>query len=300
MLDPSDAGLSAPPKNEEDATISALNAGLLAYDNLSGCRAEISDVLCRFSTGQGFKTRTLYTNTDLTVVTVKIPVLLNGIEATVMRPDLLERSIKLRLPFIPAKKRQTEVDIWRAFSAVHPSCLGALLDAVSCGLRYLDTTRISDSPRMADFCRWVVACEASLPWAPGDFMKVYSAMQNDAASSLAENDSLASALVEWAEPIKPGTGYAITARNLLLALNSLVQDYPKDVRHWPSSPEALAHRLPRLAPTLRAHGVEVTRLQRTANGRPWEFWRGQRQLSLHLAQSKVDEAIEADGEPIAA
>ncbi|MDR3430048.1 bifunctional DNA primase/polymerase, partial [Silvimonas sp.] len=56
MLDPSDAGLSSPPKDEVDATVSAMHAGILAYDNLSGCRAELADVFCRFSTGQGYRT----------------------------------------------------------------------------------------------------------------------------------------------------------------------------------------------------------------------------------------------------
>ena len=37
MLDPSDAGLNSPPKDEVDATVAALHAGILAYDNLSGC-----------------------------------------------------------------------------------------------------------------------------------------------------------------------------------------------------------------------------------------------------------------------
>ena len=59
MLDPSDAGLNSPPKDETDATCPRLHTGILAYDNLSGCRAELADVFCRFSTGQGYRTRTL-------------------------------------------------------------------------------------------------------------------------------------------------------------------------------------------------------------------------------------------------
>jgi hypothetical protein len=82
LLDPSDAGLSAPPKDETDATVSALHAGILAYDNLSGCRADIADVFCRFSTGQGYRTRTLYENLSVTVASVKLPILLNGIDTT--------------------------------------------------------------------------------------------------------------------------------------------------------------------------------------------------------------------------
>ena len=76
-------GLYSPPKDETDATVSAMHAGILAYDNLSGCRAELADVFCRFSTGQGYRTRTFYENLGVTVASVKLPIMLNGIDATV-------------------------------------------------------------------------------------------------------------------------------------------------------------------------------------------------------------------------
>jgi hypothetical protein len=175
LLDPSVAALSAPPKDETDATVSALNAGILAYDNLSGCKANISDVFCRFSTGQGYKTRTFYENLGITVAAVKLPLLLNGIDATVMRGDLLELSIILKLPRIRPENRRTEQSIWADFAALHPGCLGVLLDAVSVGLANLPNTTLTDAPRTADFCTWVTACEKALPWKPGQFLVAYKA-----------------------------------------------------------------------------------------------------------------------------
>jgi hypothetical protein len=162
MLDPSDAGLSGPPKDEVDATVSAMHAGILAYDNLSGCRAEIADVFCRFSTGQGYRTRTFYENLGITIASVKLPILLNGIDSTVMRGDLLERAIMLKLPVITSSTRLTEQGIWTDFSILHPTCLGAILTVVSTGLRNLPNTTLTDTPRMSDFCTWVVACEPAL------------------------------------------------------------------------------------------------------------------------------------------
>lgn len=262
LLDPSDAGLSAPPKDEVDATVSALNAGILAFDNMSGCKAELSDVLCRFSTGQGYRTRTLYENLGITVASVKLPVLLNGIDATVMRSDLVERSISLKLPYVEPKNRKTESGVWEGFAKVHPACLGALLDAVSTGLRNLPNTTLTDAPRMSDFCTWVVACEPALPWQPGQFLTAYRGKQEDANIDLAEDDSVASAMVEWADAfITPGYGSQITAKDLLIQLNDITRDCPKDMRHWPASAGALAHRLVRLAPVLLAQGIEVRKLK---------------------------------------
>jgi len=282
LLDPSDAGLSAPPKDETDATVSALHAGILAYDNLSGCRAELADVFCRFSTGQGYKTRTFYENLGITVANVKLPILLNGIDATIMRGDLLERSIMLKLPRISPESRRTEQAIWSEFAAVHPLALGAVLDAVSTGLRNLPNTTLTDAPRMSDFCTWVTAGEPALPCKPGQFISAYTHKLEDATRELAENDPVGAALLEWADQhVKTGTGHEMTAKDLLIQLNDITRDYPKDLRHWPSNPEALAHRLVRLAPVLRAHGLEVRRLKRSNKARSrWEIWRLGSQHSL--------------------
>jgi hypothetical protein len=284
MLDPSDAGLNSPPKDETDATVSALHCGTLCYDNLSGCRAELADVFCRFSTGQGYRTRTLYETLGVTVASVKLPILLNGIDSTVMRADLLERCMTLKLPRIMAQDRLTEEGVWDTFTRLHPGCLGALLDAVSTGLRNLPNTKLTDAPRMSDFCTWIVACEPALPWKPGEFLSAYRGKLESANSDLVENDSTASAIVEWAErSLQPGISMEFVAKDLLVCLNDITRDYPKDLRHWPASPEALAHRLPRLAPVLRAQGIEVRRLPRTSKARSrWEIRRPGPQLPLFI------------------
>ena len=275
LIDPSDAGLSGPPKDETDATVSALNAGILAYDNLSGCKAELADTFCRLSTGQGYKTRTFYENLGITIASVKLPVMLNGIDSTVMRGDLLERSIILKLPLVTSKTRLTERGIWADFAGLHPGCLGGLLDAISTGLRNLPHTTLTDPPRMSDFATWVVACEESLPWNPGRFIAAYRGKMEDANRDLAENDSVASALVEWTEQnITQGCGARVTAKDLLIALNDLTGEVPKDFKSWPLSPEALAHKLVRLAPVLRSQGIDMRRLPRTKKSRSrWEIWR---------------------------
>jgi hypothetical protein len=282
ILDPSDAGLTAPPKDETDATVSAMHAGVLAYDNLSGCRAEMADVFCRFSTGQGYRTRTFYENLGITVASVKLPIVLNGIDGTVMRGDLLERSIMLKLPVVTSKTRLTEQGIWSDFSALHPACLGALLDAVSVGLRNLPNTTLTDTPRMSDFCKWVTACEPALPWKPGMFLTAYRRKLEDANTDLAEDDSVASAMVDWADAhLRVGASREMVAKDLLIQLNHLMADTPKDMRHWPASPGALAHKLVRLAPVLRAQGIEVRRLPRTRKARSrWEIRRTGPQLPL--------------------
>ena len=273
LLDLSDAGLTAPPKDETDCTVSALNSGIIAYDNMSGCRAELADVFCRLSTGQGYRTRTLYETLGVTVCSVKLPIILNGIDSTVMRGDLLERSIKLKLPSVTSRLEAR--NLWADFARVHAEVLGALLDAVACGLRNLPNTILPDLPRMSDFCTWVAACEPALPWKPGQFLTAYKGRMEEANRDLADNDPVASALVDWAEnSLMPGSALVRTATDLLNELNDVTSDSPKDMRRWPRDAQSLAHRLVRLAPVLRAQGIEMRRLRRTKKARSrWEIWR---------------------------
>src|SRR5262249_30548469 len=64
LLDPNTAPLRALPRENRDLFIAASNGHLLAFDNISGLRAWISDTLCRLATGGGFAARQLYTDQD--------------------------------------------------------------------------------------------------------------------------------------------------------------------------------------------------------------------------------------------
>ena len=269
FLDPSTAELAAPPKNEEDAVLSALNAGILAFDNMSGCRADFSDTLCRFSTGAAFRTRTFYSNTDITLITVKLPCLLNGIDAGVMRDDLLDRSIMLNLPYIAPAKRVSEEHVWSEFRRVHAACLGATLDAVVTGLRNLEKTTLPELPRMADFAVWVAACEPALPWEPGEFLKAFIGRQGEASAILIENHELAQAIRELVigENWIPEGGYAeVSLDDFYRKLNPMDENGRPQTKHdpkyWPQSAVALGRNLKRLQSLLRAGGIEITKMQR--------------------------------------
>ena len=60
LLDPHTASLRSLPRDTRDLYVAAINGHVLVFDNLSGVSTEISDALCRLSTGGGFSTRALY------------------------------------------------------------------------------------------------------------------------------------------------------------------------------------------------------------------------------------------------
>src|SRR5262249_25329977 len=91
LLDPNTAPLRALPREERELFIAGNNGHVLAFDNVSGLRDWISDTLCRLATGGGFAVRQLYTDQDEVLFDAARPVILNGIEDIVARPDLADR-----------------------------------------------------------------------------------------------------------------------------------------------------------------------------------------------------------------
>src|SRR5262249_53112681 len=95
------------------------------------------------------------------------------------RPDLADRSVFLTLDPIGEERGRPEEQLWAEFERERPRMLGVLLDAVAHGLRRLPAVQLGRHPRMADFARWVTACETAV-WSPGTFMAAYDGNRDEA------------------------------------------------------------------------------------------------------------------------
>ena len=253
LLDPNTAPLRTLPRNDRDIFIAANNGYVLAFDNVSALPTWLSDTLCRLATGGGFATRKLCTDQDEVLFDAARPVILNGIDDIVSRPDLADRSLFLMLEPIPEERRRPEAELRAAFEAERPRILGALFDAVVVGLRRLPETRLPKLPRMADFALWGTACEGAL-WPAGTFLSAYSGNREAAVEDVIDADPVAAAVrgvmavqVEWRG----------TASELLAALADVAGERIVKVKTWPESPRALASRLRRAATFLRKIGIEI-------------------------------------------
>jgi hypothetical protein len=263
LLDPNSAPLRSEPRDVRDIMIAAANGWTLAFDNLSHLPAWLSDALCRLATGGGLSTRELYTDADETLFFAQRPILLNGIEEMVTRPDLLDRALILHLPSIDPTKRRAEKEFWEAFEAVRPQILGALCDAVSMALMMQPSVHLHALPRLADFAQWATAAEPALGWPPGTFIQDYTANGATAHALTLETSPVAQPVLDLAE-----TGdWEGTASALLEKLNDFVTEQTRHQKTWPNSPQALSNALRRLAPTLTAEGVEVDWPKRTSSRR---------------------------------
>lgn len=253
LLDPNTAPLRALPREDRDLFIAATNGHVLAFDNVSGLPAWISDTLCRLATGGGFAVRQLYTDQDEVLFDAARPVILNGIEDIVTRPDLADRAVFLTLEPIPEERRRPEAELWAAFEVERPRILGALLDAVVEGVQRLPDTHLPKLPRMADFALWATACETAL-WPSGAFWAAYSGNRDEAVDSVIEADPIAAAIRTLVAERTEWTG---TASELLVVLGEITGERMAKAKTWPDSPRALAGRLRRAATFLRKIGIEI-------------------------------------------
>lgn len=266
LVDPNKADVRAEARDNRDVAIAAKNAHMIVLDNISHLSAQMSDALCRLSTGGGFSTRTLYTDDEETIFDGQRPIVLTSIADVANRPDLLDRSLMVRLQSIPERERRTEGELWREFAAAHAGLFGALLDAVSVALRnvYEIDHKVQSKPRMADAFIWALAAASALDVNPGAVAQAWNRTRDDAYASTIESSLIAGPLIRLVENTSPAwTG---TASAMQPALAGLVADATLRRREWPKSPKALAGQVRVIAPALRAAGVDHTEKREPGTG----------------------------------
>jgi len=251
LVDPNTAPLRSEPRDPRDLIIAATNSWVINLDNLSHLPTWLSDCLCRLSTGGGFGTRELYTDSEEVLFDAQRPVIINGIEELATRSDMLDRALILYLPRISDEKRKSEADFWKDFEEARPQLLGAVLDAVSTGLRNLSKIKLKESPRMADFAALATAAEPAFRVEGVSFAQAYKG-NRESANDLVLDASLVAQAVK--NLVADGS-FRGSATELLAALNHKVSDEMRREKSWPKDGRGLSNRLRRLAPNLRQVGV---------------------------------------------
>ncbi|MBX6772473.1 MAG: bifunctional 3'-5' exonuclease/DNA polymerase [Chloroflexi bacterium] len=260
LVDPAQPALRRPPREERDLAIAARACWVVAFDNLSHIPDWLSDGLCALATGGGFATRQLYTDFDEALFDAQRPVVLNGITDFISRDDLLDRVVSIELPRIPDERRRDEAALWADFRTRHAAMLGALLDTLAGALRERSALRLARLPRMADFARLAAAAERAEvgpEWseATSVFLRAYGAVRAEAHEQAIEASVVGPALLRWLrQTTLPWIG---TATDLLVELNSSVDERQTKTRGWPKTAHHLSSTLRRLAPALRHVGYFV-------------------------------------------
>ena len=96
-----------------------------AFENISKLTNSLSDILCRLATGGGWRTRTLFQNTDETLFEGARPIALEGIANFVSRGDFQDRAIIL--PLEPMSRYRTEQELNADFERQRAGIFGGRL-----------------------------------------------------------------------------------------------------------------------------------------------------------------------------
>jgi len=255
LVDPSAVSTRGKPDEKEwDVALSA--QWIVALDNLSTIPGWLSDALCRAVTGEGAIKRKLYTDADMSLISVRRVMIINGISTEITNADLAGRVITFELE--PITTYQDEVSLARRWREAHPRALGALLDQAAAVMLESEQTELDPVFRMSDFARIVATMDRVNNTHALD---AYRRRLETAALDVLHSDPVGIALLRFGQALQqPWEG---SLADLDRLLRESVGGKPGG---WPKGPVAWAVKLKRMGNPLQRAGILVQRGRRTKSG----------------------------------
>jgi len=252
ILDPRDDDLPSPPVRSEDLYALAASRYLVTLNNVSLLSTEISDDLCRLSDGGSLLKRRLYSDNDVFNVSLRRPIVLNGISVSPDRPDLLDRSLVIETLPIANEVRQPEEKIFADFKKALPRILAALFNSISGAIREFSYAP-KNLGRRADAESFIRrACKSgTMPFSEAVFTRIMLESDEGKVDELLSNSPVASKILEMKKTMYPF--WQGRAAELVSIVNG-GESRPISKYH-PQTPKALNSQLKRLAPLLRQEGI---------------------------------------------
>jgi hypothetical protein len=254
LIDPSRAHLKAFHRNTRELMISARQSRIQSFDNLSGLTNEESDALCRLSTGGSYSVKENYSDGDEYVINACRPIIISGVNSSVIRGDLADRVLNVELERLPQDIGYISDDkIKDEFDNLHPKLLGSICSIISVALKNYPNLKITNLPRMAKPSKWITAAESGLGWKHRHFIKEHSKNQKMIAGESCEQNSLIRAIISLLESIDSGK-FIGTSSYLFNCLNQNQNEQPAD---WPKTANSMSRMIKNLIPVLEKIGIKV-------------------------------------------
>jgi hypothetical protein len=203
--------------------------------------------------------RKLYSDQDVSILSVRRIVIINGIDATIHRADFARRIADFELEQIT--KIRSDSEVGTQWETVHPHALGALLDLTVQTLKRLPGTALAgpeESLTMGDFAHIAKAVDEQA-------IKLYVSRLGTAAADVVEADPFARAVIKFVGA-QPGGRWSGLASELVAAIPGS-GPLPKG---WPRDPTRFGVWVKRMGRVLEsAAGIRITKDDRTAQGQPY-------------------------------
>lgn len=260
LIDPNAVNLRMEPRSNQDLSVSAIGNHVISLNNLSGLNKSTQDFMCSVSTGGGDATRRLHTTEDEAAWETKRPIVMNGINQLVTRPDLADRTLGVELQRISAYI--DEATLINAWAQDYPKILGALYQLMSGVLRDLPAVRLDKLPRMGDFAKLGAAMCLALK-CQHSFVEVFNSNRDAVVARGVESSPVALALVSMIHAEKLFTGTPGELMRVISREPYIPVHYDRNA--WPKSPRGLGEIIRRLAPSLRVYGIDVQQRKGRAN-----------------------------------
>lgn len=257
LIDPSLVEVLSFPHDARELVQMLAHHYVAFFDNLSSLTEERSDMLCRAVTGEGTSKRMLYSDDDDVVYNFRRIIGFTGINPTATRPDLLDRSMLIRLERIPEDKRREESAVLAEFEAMRPPLIGAIFTALSKAMAIYPTVQLQRLPRMADFCRWGCAIAQALGYTQDEFLSAYLANIKEQHEEAIRGSQLASAVIALLE--ERGSPLEGRSSELYGMLREIAEKEKLNVKEegWPRSPNWLLRRLNEIRTNLLEVGISI-------------------------------------------
>jgi len=284
LIDPASGGVSLPVR-KVDSLLTLLNqTWLFANDNLSKIDNELSDVLCMVATGGEDARRTLYTDTALTVLKIKNPTYITGVNVEATKSDLMSRIMLFKTETVPASDVRSGSDIASEFEVIKPKLLGALFDTLVSAIKIKDQLPQRSSFRMNDFALWGAACAEALGYGATAFEQALERATKNRAFDAIYSSSAGRALLNYLDRNNDFEG---TMTDLLKGLKDSRTDNDNEWNETvATNPASLGKKLRELENSLSTVGVTIDFLQRN----------GSERLIRILSASTLKSATDADNE----
>lgn len=259
IFDPNGAPTQSLKFDERDLSISAVHQGMLSFDNVNTAMPDyISDIVCRLTTGQGFRTRELYTNMGEVILKLKRPIIINGINRASYKPDFIDRECPIHLGVMPESRRLTDAEIRAKAEMLIPKVRGYLISIIPRAMELYSQVEAElkgKLPRMADFVIWAECGIRAMGFPALSFFEAYTEAKHNETVDVARETLLINAIQALMIKREQWEG---TTSDLLEALGPLVTEGQRKSKSFPKDARRLGRIIKELEPTLREIGLEIT------------------------------------------